>query len=135
MTAAVADRHRAAVLPSGRSRLACSAAIVPAVDTLGIWLGPTLAVVLAALGTRYLGWFQPRSRRRVALRRIAERLAAQDSHGYPYKQERFLEHYLGGRDWREAWEKSDTPDGRGGMYDARGPALRWWQRLGRRLAG
>jgi hypothetical protein len=100
-------------------------------DTLGIWLGPTLAVVLAAIGARWLGWFQPRSRRRVALRRIAERLAAEDSGGYDYKYERFLEHYLGGRDWREEWEKSDTPDGKGGVFDSRGPAPKWWHRLGR----
>ena len=104
-------------------------------DTLGLWFGPTLALVLGAIGVRYLGWFQPRSRRRVALRRIAERLAALDSHGYPYKYERFLEHYLGGRDWQEGWDRSDTPDGTGGMYDARGPARRWWQRVVRRLAG
>lgn len=100
-------------------------------DTLGIWFGPTLAVVLAALAARYLGWFQPRSRRRVALRRIAERLTDQDAGGYPYKYERFLEHYLGGRHWQEEWGKSDTPDGEGGCYDSRGPAPKWWQRLGR----
>ena len=70
-------------------------------DTLGLSLGPILAVFLAAAGTRWLGWFQPRSRRRVALRRIAERLAGEDSAGYDYKYERFLEHYPGGRDWRE----------------------------------
>jgi hypothetical protein len=96
--------------------------------TLGLRLGPTVAVVLAAAGTRWLGWFQPRSRRRVALRRIAERLAGQDSHGYPYKYERFLEHYLGGRDWREEWEKSDTQDGDRGFFDSRAPAPKWWQR-------
>lgn len=77
--------------------------------TLGIWLGPTLAVIVAALGTRWLGWFQPRSRRRIALRRIAERLAQEDSAGYDHKYERFLEHYLGGRDWRDEWGKPDTP--------------------------
>jgi hypothetical protein len=104
-------------------------------DTLGLWLGPTLAVVLTALGARWLGWIQPRSRRRVALRRIAERLAYEDSRGYDYKYERFLEHYLGGRDWQEEWEKADTPDGNGGFDDSRGPAPRWWQRLGRRLVG
>jgi hypothetical protein len=78
-------------------------------DTLGLWLGPTLAVVIAAVGTKWLGWFQPRSRRRVALHRMAEKLASQDSDGYDYKYERFLEHYLGGRDWRDEWDKSDTP--------------------------
>jgi hypothetical protein len=99
-------------------------------DTLGLWLGPTLAIILAAIGTRWLGWFQPKSRRRVAIRRIAERLAYMDStaEGYDYKYERFLEHYLGGRDWREEWDKSDTPDGKSGMVDSRGPVLKWWQR-------
>lgn len=29
--------------------------------TLGLWPGPTLAVVLAAAGNKWLGWFQPRS--------------------------------------------------------------------------
>jgi hypothetical protein len=70
-------------------------------DTLGLWLGPTLAVILAAIGTRWLSWFQPRSRRRVALRRIAERLASEDSRGYDHMHARYLEHYLGGRDWQE----------------------------------
>jgi len=74
-------------------------AIVPAmVDTLGLWLGPTVAVLLVAIGNKYLGWLQPRSRRRAALRRIAERLAYEDSHGYDYQYGRYLEHYLGGRD-------------------------------------
>jgi len=73
-------------------------------------------------------WFQPRSRRRIALRRIAERLAYEDSHGYDYKYERFLEHYFGGRDWHEEWKKADTPDGNRGFYDSRGPAPKWWQR-------
>lgn len=74
---------------------------LPAMDTLGLWLGPTLAVILAAIGTRWLSWFQPRSRRRVALRRIAERLASEDSRGYDHMHARYLEHYLGGRDWQE----------------------------------
>lgn len=103
-------------------------------DTLGIWLGPALAVALGAAAARWLGWFQPRSKRRIALRRIAERLAVDDSQGYPYKYERYLEHYLGGRDYREEWGKSDTEDGHGGRFDSRGPAARWWQRVGKRLA-
>ena len=100
-------------------------------DTLGLWLGPALAVILAAVGNRWLGWFQPRSRRRVALRRIAERLAAEDTSGYDYKYDRFLEHYLGGRDWREEWEKADDQDREGRFYDSRGPAPRWWQHKAR----
>lgn len=100
-------------------------------DTLGLSLGPILAVVLAAAGNRWLSWFQPRSRRRVALRRIAERLAAEDSAGYDYKYERFLEHYLGGRDCRDEGDKSDAQDRDGRFYDSRGPALKWWQRRDR----
>jgi hypothetical protein len=98
--------------------------------TLGIWLGPSLAIVLAATGNKWLGWFQPRSRRRIALRRIAERLAYEDStgKGYEYKFGRFLEHYMGGREWDEEWEKSDTPTGDGSCYDSRGAPPRWWQR-------
>jgi hypothetical protein len=101
------------------------------VDTLGLWLGPTLAILLAAAGNRWLGWFQPRSRRRVALRRIAERLAYEDSAGYEYKYDRFLEHYIGGRDWHEELEKADDQDRDGRFYDSRGPAPRWWQRRAR----
>jgi hypothetical protein len=97
-------------------------------STLGIWLGPTLAVIAAAAGARWLGWFQPRSRRRIALRRIAERLAREDSDGYDYKFDRFLEHYLGGREWNEEWEKSDTRTDDGTYYDSRSAPPRWWQR-------
>ncbi len=67
----------------------------------------------------------------MALRRIAERLASQDSAGYDYKYQRFLEHYLGGRDWQEEWDKSDAHDGNGRFYDSRGPASEWWQRRSR----
>lgn len=65
---------------------------------------------------------------RVALQRIAEALASQDSHGYPWLYGRYLEHYLGGRPWDEEWDKSQVQDARGGDYhDARGPARKWWQ--------
>jgi hypothetical protein len=97
-------------------------------STLGIWLGPTLAVAVAAAGTRWLGWFRPRVRRRVALRRIAERLASDDSQGYPYMSERYLEHYLGGRRADQEWDKASTRAADGTYYDARGPQPRWWQR-------
>ena len=102
-------------------------------DTLGLWLGPAVAVVLAAIGSKWFGWFRPRLRRRIAIRRIAERLAFEDSQGYDYKRDRFLEHYLGGRRWNDEWEKSDTPDGKGGMFDSRGPAPNWRHRLARKL--
>jgi hypothetical protein len=101
-------------------------------DTLGLWLGPTLAVVVAALGNRWLGWFQPRSKRRTALRRIAVRLSYEDSQGYDYQYERYLEHYLGGRDWHHELDKMNTQDKNGNWYDSRGPAPKWWQRLATR---
>jgi hypothetical protein len=66
------------------------------VDTLGLWFGLLVAVVVTGGVGKWLGWFQPRSKRRVALRRIAERLAWEDSQGYDYQYERYLEHYLGG---------------------------------------
>ena len=102
-------------------------------ETLGLWLGPTVAIIFAAGATRWLGWFQPRSRRRVALRRIAERLAYEDSVGYDYKYDRCLEHYLGGRDWNKELDKADDQDRDGYFYDSRGPAPKWWQRWGRSL--
>jgi hypothetical protein len=71
---------------------------LPVTDTLGLWLGPAAAVVLAAVCNKWFGWFQPRSRKRVALRRIAERLAYEGSQGYDFQHERYFEHYLGGRD-------------------------------------
>lgn len=105
------------------------AGTVSAMATLGLWFGPLLTVVLVAAANKWLGWLQPKSRRRNAIRRIAEHLAHEDSKGYDWKYERFLEHYLGGRRWDEEWEKSDTQDRHGGdYYDSRGPARKWWQR-------
>lgn len=98
-------------------------------NTLGTWLSPAITLLVGWAVARWLGWFQPRSRRRVALLRIAERLAAEDAHGYDYKYDRFLEHYLGGRDWHEEWEMSDTRADDGTFYDGRGPAPKWWQRI------
>ena len=122
-----------AVAGAAAGRDVSADAIVPAmVDTLGLWLGPTVAVLLVAIGNKYLGWFQPRSRRRVALRRIAERIAYEDSHGYDYQYDRYLERDLGGRDWHEDLDKASAQDRDGNFYDARGPARKWWQQLGRR---
>jgi hypothetical protein len=104
-------------------------------DTLGLWLGPLVAVVVTAGVSKWLGWFQPKSKRRVALRRIAERLAWEDSQGYDYQYERYLEHYLGGRDWHEEADKMSTQDKDGNWCDARGPALKWWQLAARRISG
>src|SRR5260370_36193201 len=59
--------------------------------------------------------------REVALRRLLR----------PRRQvERLLEHYVGGRKWRGQWKKSDTSDGSGSFYYARGPTPRWWQPFG-----
>lgn len=103
--------------------------------TLGLWLGPTVAVLLVAAGNKWLGWFQPRSRRRIAIRRIAERLASDDSQGYPHLYDRYLEHFLGGRAWDEEWDKASTEDEpNGDFYDSRGSAPKWWQRIGSRSA-
>jgi len=57
--------------------------------------------------------------------------ASEDCVGYDYKRERFLEHYLRGRDWQEEWEKSDTKDRNGRFYDSRGSAPKWWERRAR----
>jgi hypothetical protein len=90
------------------------------------------------LGARTVAWLVPTplSRRRVAVRRIAERLAAMDSEGYDYdyQYERYLEHYLGGRDWLDEVDKMSTRGEDGTYYDARGPAPTWRQRLGAALA-
>lgn len=96
-------------------------------DTLGLWLGPLVAVVATAAVSKWLGWFQPKSKRRVAIRRIAERLASEDSAGYDFQYGRYLEHYLGGRDWREEADKMTVQDKDGNWCDLRGPAPKWWQ--------
>ena len=89
--------------------------------TLGLWLGPSLAVVVGAAGVSWVGWFQPRLRRRVAVQRIAERLAREDSAGYDHLHDRYLEHYLGGRRWDEELDKANEQAKDGTYYDARGP--------------
>lgn len=104
-------------------------------DTLGLWLGPTLAVAVGAAGTKWLGWFQPRLKRRVALRRIAEHLAAEVSQGYDYQYERYLEHFLGGRHWRDDLDKMNTQGKNGLFYDSRGPAPTWRQRALDKIVG
>lgn len=98
--------------------------------TLGLWLGPTVAVIIAAAGNRWLGWFRPKLKRRVAIRRIAEHLAAEHSRGYPWLHERYLEHFLGSRRWDDEWDKASAQADDGDYYDARGPAPKWWQRRG-----
>jgi hypothetical protein len=69
-------------------------------QTLGIWLAPILAAMIAVVGIPAgLRW---RSRRGTAIRRIAERLAWEDStaRGYPDEYDRYLQHYVGGPDWQ-----------------------------------
>ncbi len=104
-------------------------------DTLGLWLGPSLAVAIGAAGNKWFGWFQPRLRRRTALRRIAEKLAWEASRGYDYQYERYLEHYLGGRDWQEDQDKMNAQDKDGNFYDARGPVPGWRERALDKLVG
>jgi len=53
-------------------------------------------------------------RRNLAWLRMAERFAADSSQGYPDHYGRYLEHFLGGRDWSEGW-------GAGGWEQARRP--------------
>lgn len=104
-------------------------------DTLGLWLGPTAAVAVAAIGNKWFGWFRPRLQRRVAIRRIAERLASDDTSGYDWQYSRYLEHYLGGRDCRDDLDMMWSKDKDGNYYDSRGPAPKWWQRIFRTLVG
>ncbi len=47
--------------------------------------------------------------------RIAEQLASQNSQGYPDHYGRYLEHFLGGRQWSDGWgtdgwEQARIPD-------------------------
>jgi hypothetical protein len=109
--------------------------------TLGIWIGPSMgaivAVVAAAIGSKF-GWFRPRLRRRVALQRIAASLAKHladgDSFGStPHLYDRYREHFLGGREFNEEWDKANVYDAERGIRDERGPALTRWQLLFRRL--
>jgi hypothetical protein len=105
-------------------------------DTLGLWLGPTLAVAVASVGTKWFGWFQPRMRRKVALQRIAEKLAQDSCSGYSHQYERWLEHYQGGRRWDEEWELANIITGSGTnvtVRDIREPAPNWRKRLARRV--
>lgn len=54
-------------------------------------------------------------RRDLAWKRMAEQFAAGNSHGYPDHYGRYLEHFLGGREWSEGWgtegwEEARLPD-------------------------
>jgi hypothetical protein len=63
---------------------------------------------------------------------IAGRFAYDGSRGYDWQYERYLEHYLGGRDWHDDPDKMWSQDKDGNYYDSLGPAPKWWQR--RRVA-
>lgn len=68
--------------------------------TLGTWLAPVPGAVTVVVGVPTgLRWH---SRRGNAIRRIAERLAWEDStaRGYPGEYRKYLDHYLGGKPWR-----------------------------------
>jgi len=70
------------------------------VATLGIWLGPIIAAIIAVIGIP--AGLRIRSRRGRAIRRIAERLASEDStdRGYPDEYDKYLAYYQGGADWQ-----------------------------------
>jgi hypothetical protein len=77
-------------------------------ETLGIWLGPTIAVLIGSV-TIPVG-LRRRSHRKTALHRIAERLAWEDStaRGYPDEYGKYLEHYLGGQHWQGQDDNAST---------------------------
>ena len=80
--------------------------------TAGTWLGPILGSLILAVGIPVgLRWHPGRKKK--ALRRIAERLAYEDSTGRGYEDQyaMYLEHYTGGRDWRDEWaERQKSED-------------------------
>jgi hypothetical protein len=87
------------------------------------WVGAIAAVIVAVpiagrlvqqMWTAGAPW-KRRKRRELAWLRMAEYLAAEQSHGYPEQYGRYLEYYLGGRDWRDGWgqdgwENAERPD-------------------------
>jgi hypothetical protein len=87
------------------------------------WLGAIAAVIVAVpvaarlvqqMMTAGSPW-KRRQRRDLACLRMAEWLAADNSHGYPDHYGRYLEHFLGGRAWQDGWgtdgwERADRPD-------------------------
>jgi hypothetical protein len=93
-------------------------------QTLGIWLAPMLAAIIAVVGIPAgLRW---RSRRGTAIRRIAERLAREDSggRGYPDEYANYLDHYLSGQHWQGKDDDTST-----GTPGTRRTARRWRGRV------
>jgi hypothetical protein len=79
--------------------------------TAGTWLAPILGSVIVAIGLPVGLRWRP-GRKKKAMQRIAERLAYEDSteRGYPDEYQMYLDHYTGGRDWREAWAERHKRD-------------------------
>jgi hypothetical protein len=86
--------------------------------TLGTWLAPIAAAIVVVVGIPTgLRW---RSRHRLAVRRITERLAYTDSweRGCTDECEKYLEHYLGG-------PGRDSEDARHGRPSSSRTLRRW----------
>jgi hypothetical protein len=101
---------------------------IRAMATLGIWLGPIIAAIIAVIGIP--AGLRFRSRRGRAIRRIAERLASEDStdRGYPDEYDKFLDYYQGGADWQGTPGRRGRPGGgAAGQPDqaAVTPGIRW----------
>jgi hypothetical protein len=66
------------------------------------WFAPIVAALIAVIGIP--AGLRIRTRRGRAIRRMAERLAWEDSWGRGYAEEydKYLDHYLGGQEWHGA---------------------------------
>jgi hypothetical protein len=87
------------------------------------WLGAGAAVIVAipvAAKITQQVWvsgspWKRQRRRKLACLRMAEQFAANSSQGYPEHYGRYLEHFLGGREWSDGWgtdrwEDTERPD-------------------------
>ena len=66
-----------------------------------LWFGPIIGGLIVAIGVPT--GLRIRSRRGTAIRRIAERLAWQDTvaRGYEDQYDKYLQHYLGRQHWQD----------------------------------
>jgi hypothetical protein len=98
--------------PGGLPELSAAIVTLPGMLTLGTWLGPIIAAIIAIIGIP--AGLRIRWRRGRAIQRIAELLAWEDSHGrgYPDEYDTYLEHYLGGRHWQGREASSNDPGSR-----------------------
>jgi len=73
--------------------------LITGIRAARIGLAPIIAAIIAVIGIP--AGLRIRFRRGTAIRRIAERLAYEDSwaHGYPDEYDKYLEHYTGGEQW------------------------------------